>query len=114
MEVLSESGSPLKVSEIASRVVIAGYETDLPMNEIVQRVSLQVEARVGYGNEEGASSLERTFGTALAFADFAGFTAEVGYRYGETGRVNSPGSSGRTGYSVHTGTLTLRYRFGSI
>jgi hypothetical protein len=39
VEVLSRSGGPLKVSEIASRVVIAGYETDLAMEDLVQRVS---------------------------------------------------------------------------
>lgn len=39
VEVLSDSAGPLKVSEIASRVVIAGYETDLAMDELTQRVS---------------------------------------------------------------------------
>jgi uncharacterized protein YdcH (DUF465 family) len=39
VEVLSKASGPLKVSEIASRVVIAGYETDLRMDELVQRVS---------------------------------------------------------------------------
>ena len=39
VEVLTKSTAPLKVSEIASRVVIAGYETDLDMDELVQRVS---------------------------------------------------------------------------
>ena len=39
IQVLSESASPLKVSEIASRVVIAGYKTDLDMDELTQRVS---------------------------------------------------------------------------
>ena len=39
VEVLSASAGPLKVSEIASRVVIAGYETDLAMDELTQRVS---------------------------------------------------------------------------
>ena len=38
-EVLSESSTPLKVSEIASRVVIAGYQTELGMDELTQRVS---------------------------------------------------------------------------
>ena len=38
-QVLNESESPLKVSEIASRVVIAGYKTDLDMDELTQRVS---------------------------------------------------------------------------
>jgi hypothetical protein len=39
IEVLSSSPAPLKVSEIASRVVIAGYSTDLAMDELNQRVS---------------------------------------------------------------------------
>jgi len=39
VEVLSKSGQPLKVSEIASRVVISGYETELGMEELVQRVA---------------------------------------------------------------------------
>ena len=39
VEVLSQSNGPLKVSEIASRVVIAGYETELQMDELNQRVS---------------------------------------------------------------------------
>ncbi len=38
-EVLSNSTAPLKVSEIASRVIIAGYTTDLAMDELNQRVS---------------------------------------------------------------------------
>ena len=36
---LDKSKSPLKVSEIASRVVIAGYDTDLGMEELSQRVA---------------------------------------------------------------------------
>jgi len=39
IEVLSNAAGPLKVSEISSRVVIAGYETDLSMDELTQRVS---------------------------------------------------------------------------
>ena len=39
IEVLSQASGPLKVSEIASRVVIAGYRTDLDMDELTQRVS---------------------------------------------------------------------------
>lgn len=39
VDVLSHASGPLKVSEIASRVVIAGYETDLGMDELTQRVS---------------------------------------------------------------------------
>lgn len=39
IEVLTQAGGPLKVSEIASRVVIAGYETDLGIDELTQRVS---------------------------------------------------------------------------
>lgn len=39
IDVLTHSTGPLKVSEIASRVVIAGYETDLGMDELTQRVS---------------------------------------------------------------------------
>ena len=38
-DVLDKSRSPLKVSEIASRVVIAGYDTDLEMEELSQRVA---------------------------------------------------------------------------
>ena len=38
-EVLSKSPAPLKVSEIASRVIIEGYQTDLAMDELNQRVS---------------------------------------------------------------------------
>ncbi len=37
-DVLGKAGAPLKVSEIASRVVIAGYDTDLEMEELNQRV----------------------------------------------------------------------------
>lgn len=39
IQVLGESDGPLKVSEIASRVVISGYQTDLGMDELNQRVS---------------------------------------------------------------------------
>lgn len=39
IDVLSNASGPLKVSEIASRVVIAGYMTDLEMDELNQRVS---------------------------------------------------------------------------
>lgn len=39
VDVLSHSTGPLKVSEIASRVVIAGYETELGIDELTQRVS---------------------------------------------------------------------------
>ena len=39
IDVLTHSTGPLKVSEIASRVVISGYETDLGMDELTQRVS---------------------------------------------------------------------------
>jgi uncharacterized protein YdcH (DUF465 family) len=39
IDVLGQAGGPLKVSEIASRVVIAGYDTDLEMDELNQRVS---------------------------------------------------------------------------
>ncbi len=39
IEVLDKADQPLKVSEIASRVVIAGYDTDLEMDELNQRVS---------------------------------------------------------------------------
>lgn len=38
-DVLDKSQSPLKVSEIASRVVISGYDTDLEMEELSQRVA---------------------------------------------------------------------------
>jgi hypothetical protein len=75
-------------------------------------VTLQLEARVGYGDEEGQGSLERSFGASLALAEIAGITAEVGYRYGETGRVGDPGASSK-GYVAHSGTLGFRYRFGA-
>lgn len=39
VEVLRDAGTPLKVSEIASRVVIAGYKTNLGIDELTQRVS---------------------------------------------------------------------------
>ena len=39
IDVLSRASGPLKVSEIASRVVIAGYDTELGMDELSQRVS---------------------------------------------------------------------------
>lgn len=39
IEVLTQASGPLKVSEIASRVVISGYDTDLSMDELNQRVS---------------------------------------------------------------------------
>jgi len=39
IQVLGNSQSPLKVSEIASRVVMEGYKTDLGMDELNQRVS---------------------------------------------------------------------------
>jgi hypothetical protein len=39
IQVLGASPSPLKVSEIASRVVMEGYKTDLGMDELNQRVS---------------------------------------------------------------------------
>ena len=38
-DVLGKSSTPLKASEIASRVVIAGYDTDLEMEELNQRVA---------------------------------------------------------------------------
>ena len=78
---------------------------------LAPKVTLQVEARVGYGQEEGQGSLERSFGASLALADVAGLTAELGYRYGETGRVGSVNGSG--GYVAHSGTIALRYGFGS-
>jgi len=39
IQVLGSSPSPLKVSEIASRVVMEGYQTELGMDELNQRVS---------------------------------------------------------------------------
>lgn len=39
IQVLGASGGPLKVSEIASRVVMEGYKTELGMDELNQRVS---------------------------------------------------------------------------
>ncbi len=39
IQVLGASGGPLKVSEIASRVVMEGYKTDLGLDELNQRVS---------------------------------------------------------------------------
>jgi hypothetical protein len=39
IDVLSQAAGPLKVSEIASRVVIAGYDTELGIDELNQRVS---------------------------------------------------------------------------
>jgi hypothetical protein len=39
IQVLAASNGPLKVSEIASRVVMEGYKTDLGMDELNQRVS---------------------------------------------------------------------------
>ncbi len=39
IQVLGASAGPLKVSEIASRVVMEGYKTDLGMDELNQRVS---------------------------------------------------------------------------
>ena len=39
IDVLSHASGPLKASEIASRVIIAGYRTDLSMDELNQRVS---------------------------------------------------------------------------
>ncbi len=39
IQVLGEADGPLKVSEIASRVVMAGYQTELGMDELNQRVS---------------------------------------------------------------------------
>jgi len=39
IQVLGASPNPLKVSEIASRVVMEGYKTDLDMDELNQRVS---------------------------------------------------------------------------
>lgn len=39
IQVLSEANAPLKVSEIASRVVISGYQTELEMDELTQRVA---------------------------------------------------------------------------
>lgn len=81
---------------------------------LVRGVSLQLDARVGYGQEEGLGSLERSFGASLALAEVLGLTAEVGYRYGETGRVGSVGATGGgNGYVAHNGTLAVRYRFGA-
>jgi hypothetical protein len=77
-------------------------------------VYLQLEARVGYGQEEDQGSLERSFGATLALAEVQGITAELGYRYGEAGRVGSVGAAGGgDGYVAHYGTFGLRYRFGS-
>lgn len=82
--------------------------------QLVRGVSLQLDARVGYGQEEGQGSLERSFGASLALAEVMGLTAEVGYRYGETGRVGGVGATGGGGgYVAHNGSLALRYRFGA-
>jgi hypothetical protein len=80
--------------------------------QLMPKVHLQVEARVGYGQEEGQGSLERSFGASLSILEMAGVTAEVGYRYGETGRVGNVSGGGGNGYSAHSGTIGLRYRFG--
>lgn len=79
--------------------------------EIAPKVTLQIDARIGYGEEEGQGSIERSYGASLALAEVAGLTAELGYRYGETGRVGSTGAS--SGYVAHSGTIAVRYRFGS-
>ncbi|MCC6764712.1 MAG: tetratricopeptide repeat protein [Deltaproteobacteria bacterium] len=81
--------------------------------EIAPKVALQVDARVGYGQEEGQGSLERSFGAGLALAEVGGLTAEFGYRYGETGRVGSVGGGNGGGYVAHSGTIAVRYRFGA-
>jgi len=81
--------------------------------DIVPKMSVQLEARVGYGQEEGQGSLERSFGATLAIAEMVGITAEVGYRYGETGRVGNVSGGGGSGYVAHSGTFALRYRFGA-
>lgn len=81
---------------------------------LVRGVSLQLDARVGYGQEEGQGSLERSFGASLGLAEVRGLTAELGYRYGETGRVGGVGATGGGGgYVSHNGTLAVRYRFGA-
>ncbi|MCC6848863.1 MAG: tetratricopeptide repeat protein [Deltaproteobacteria bacterium] len=81
--------------------------------EIAPSVTLQLDARVGYGQEEGQGSLERSVGVGLALAEVAGLTAELGYRYGETGRVGSVGGGNGGGYVAHSGTIAVRYRFGA-
>jgi hypothetical protein len=82
--------------------------------ELFPKVSLQFDARVGYGIEESQGSLERSFGVSLALAEIRGLTAELGYRYGETGRVGGVGDTGGSnGYVAHNGTIALRYRFGA-
>ncbi len=93
-----------------SRYVTQGLSAILKQ-QLAPKVNLQVDARVGYGLEDGQGSLERSFGATLAITDVVGVTAEIGYRYGETGRVGSTGMS--TGYVAHTGTIGLRYRFGA-
>jgi hypothetical protein len=87
--------------------------TAILRQEIAPKVSLQIEARVGYGQEESQGSLERSFGASLALVEVAGLTAELGYRYGETGRVGSVGGGNGNGYVAHSGTIAVRYGFGS-
>jgi tetratricopeptide (TPR) repeat protein len=96
----------------------ARYETQglsaILRQAIFPKVALQLEARVGYGREESQGSIERSFGASLALAEVVGITAELGYRYGETGRVGGVGDTGGgSGYVAHNGTVALRYRFGA-
>ncbi len=93
-----------------ARYVTQGLSAIL-RQEVLTKVTFQLDARVGYGQEEGQGSLERSFGATLALADVAGLTADLGYRYGETGRVGSTGGS--SGYVAHTGSIGVRYRFGA-
>jgi hypothetical protein len=81
--------------------------------QLLPKVTLQIDARVGYGEEEGQGSLERSFGASLSLLEMAGITAEIAYRYGETGRVGNVSGGGGNGYVAHSGTIGIRYRFGA-
>jgi len=78
---------------------------------IAAHLRATLEARLGYGSDDGKGALERGFGGKLEVFEIAGLTAELGYRYGETGRTSLNGGS--TGYHAHTGTLSVSYRFGT-
>jgi tetratricopeptide (TPR) repeat protein len=78
---------------------------------IAPHLRIALEARVGYGDDDGTHSLERAFGGKLEIVEIAGLTAELGYHYGETGRASLDG--GPSGYHAHTGSLSVSYRFGT-
>jgi tetratricopeptide (TPR) repeat protein len=70
-----------------------------------------LDARLGWGDEDGRGSLEYALGAGVETAPVGGVSAEIGYRYGKSADIGSRRSGG--GYSIHTASLALHYRWGA-